>query len=690
MLATVRRGSRMIECKKIRQTLKDFGLSQKEAEIYISLAKHGALTGGEISKLTKTHRPTVYRFLKILQKKGVVESTLESPTRYVPIPFETILESNIQTKREEVAKIEKAKNDLLNDWKSIRKIGVELHLNKFVVIEGRRRICRKIQKIIEKTKEQLSIILDASDLAQFDQINLFEKLEKNPNKPKIRFRIITRLAQQDFGLMKALLKRTPRLGVNLKVRNPDLGLSTFPRMLVRDDEEVLLFISSGTSFAEKDEVCLWTNCQTLVQTFSGVFVELWEISPDIKQKMLEIETGKPAPMIRLISDAKEASKEYDEKIGNAETELLVVTSSGGLLACWKQVTLLKQLVEKGVSVEIMAPISKENLKEALRLSEFCQVRHVPRDYMKTTIIDGKHLFQFRIPESYEQEQAIEGVQRTFYTNDFEYVEKTRNMLLDIWKNSTTPSEITAENFVTASYIEVSEKRKNIYFEKLRAYISDETDKNEITEQDVINKISSYKRSSRKGKMDKPVVACSSQGAAIIRSHENFNLPDTVIVAGKIDEKSDFGAEDALGVFLLLNTPKGYRYVPVAAIGDNPRASDNWKRGLLGSPAEKNYHLVKKEELQIQLHGNTFFVGWTIPIPLLPNQNPLPPSVLIFEATGKLRTRAFSCRSPTGALSKYQLNFFDAFVTFIHQKVKYQGPATDGLFARELYSEWYVV
>jgi hypothetical protein len=243
----------------------------------------------------------------------------------------------------------------------------------------------------------------------------------------------------------------------------------------------------------------------------------------------------------------------------------------------------------------------------------------------------------------------------------------------MFKNTTTPSEITAENFVTASYIEVSEKRKNIYFEKLRAYISDETDKNEITEQDVINKISSYKRSSRKGKMDKPVVACSSQGAAIIRSHENFNLPDTVIVAGKIDEKSDFGAEDALG-----------------AIGDNPRASDNWKRGLLGSPAEKNYHLVKKEELQIQLHGNTFFVGWTIPIPLLPNQNPLPPSVLIFEATGKLRTRAFSCRSPTGALSKYQLNFFDAFVTFIHQKVKYQGPATDGLFARELYSEWYVV
>jgi len=43
-----------LSVKKIRQALKDFGLSQKEAEIYISLGKHGALTGGEISKLTKT------------------------------------------------------------------------------------------------------------------------------------------------------------------------------------------------------------------------------------------------------------------------------------------------------------------------------------------------------------------------------------------------------------------------------------------------------------------------------------------------------------------------------------------------------------------------------------------------------------------------------------------------------------
>ena len=368
----------------------------------------------------------------------------------------------------------------------------------------------------------------------------------------------------------------------------------------------------------------------------------------------------------------------------------MVTSSKGLLAYWKQASLLKKLVGKGVSIEIMAPVSKENLKEALQLCEFCQVRHVPRDYMKTTIIDGKHLFQFRIPEHYEHEWIGERAQKTFYTNDFEYVDKTRNMLMYIWNNSVAPSAITAESFVTSSTKEPPEKSTKFKFADrvARADFWDKTHVKKISEQDVINKILNCKSSSRKSKTDKPIILCCNHAVAIIRSHENFNLPDTVIEAFKIDDRSSFGAEDGLVVYLWLNTPIGYRYVPVATVQDNPRASELWHKLYVDTPAEKNSYLVEKEELQMQVHGNTFFVGWTRPIPLLPNQEPLPPSALIFEATGKLRTLAFSTRSLSGMVAEHEVNCFDAFLTFIHEKVKYQGPATDGLFSREHYIEWH--
>ena len=82
--------------ESIKRALKSFGLTEKESEIYIFLAKYGTITGGQISKQTKTHRPQMYRILKSLIEKGVVESTLEAPTRFNALPFQQVLEKYIQ------------------------------------------------------------------------------------------------------------------------------------------------------------------------------------------------------------------------------------------------------------------------------------------------------------------------------------------------------------------------------------------------------------------------------------------------------------------------------------------------------------------------------------------------------------------------------------------------------------------
>jgi len=128
------------------------------------------------------------------------------------------------------------------------------------------------------------------------------------------------------------------------------------------------------------------------------------------------------------------------------------------------------------------------------------------------------------------------------------------------------------------------------------------------------------------------------------------------------------------------------YIPVTIIGDNPNATNGWKRDLAGLPARNNYHLFKRDELHIQTLGNTFFVGWTKPIPLLSNQKPLPPSVLLLEATGKIQSRSYEMILTSGLNQKQSFNYSDASVTFIHQKTKYQGPSTDGTFVKDIYME----
>ncbi len=56
--------------KEYRQQIIDLGLSEKEADIYLTLLSMGSSTIDALAKETKIKRSTVYVQLKTLLKKG--------------------------------------------------------------------------------------------------------------------------------------------------------------------------------------------------------------------------------------------------------------------------------------------------------------------------------------------------------------------------------------------------------------------------------------------------------------------------------------------------------------------------------------------------------------------------------------------------------------------------------------------
>ena len=55
-----------------KSTLQEFGLTEKEASVYLMLIKSGSSTANEIASKTKVHRVNLYDILGRLQKKGLV------------------------------------------------------------------------------------------------------------------------------------------------------------------------------------------------------------------------------------------------------------------------------------------------------------------------------------------------------------------------------------------------------------------------------------------------------------------------------------------------------------------------------------------------------------------------------------------------------------------------------------------
>jgi pimeloyl-ACP methyl ester carboxylesterase len=287
-------------------------LTRKEAEVYIFLAKHGVLSGGEIAKLTKTHRPHIYRILNILQKKGFVQSTLEAPIRFSSVPFEKVLDENIKFKQQEAVSLEKSKNGLLADWNKIYATRIEPGVGKFIVIEGSRKIYSKISQLTKEARRQFSAILTVQGLARMEQFGVVDAIYTHPLRSKIKFQFLTELFNQDLKAIK-LLKAKLKPGFDLKGRNPGSSFAQLPRMVIRDNEEVLFFISPKSYIFGKgqDDACICTDNPSLVRALTGIFEDLWKHSEDIEKKISELEIGwlppKPLPTQTML-----ATRDYEE------------------------------------------------------------------------------------------------------------------------------------------------------------------------------------------------------------------------------------------------------------------------------------------------------------------------------------------------------------------------------------------
>ena len=130
--------------KDVTKFLQILGLSKREIQVYMFLAKSGVQSTSFVAKRLKMERVQAYRTFKKLQEKGFIEATLERPTRFTIVPFEALVDSFINTKENEVKNLTDQKQDLLTAWQSISAPESEYPVAKFSIITGKKKIHSKM------------------------------------------------------------------------------------------------------------------------------------------------------------------------------------------------------------------------------------------------------------------------------------------------------------------------------------------------------------------------------------------------------------------------------------------------------------------------------------------------------------------------------------------------------------------
>ena len=253
--------------------LKDFGLAQDEARVYVGLLRMGSGKVSEISHFTNTDRVKGYKILETLRNQGFVTSTLSSPILFSANEPKLIFDEILKKKKSKIGLLEKNHDRLIHILENLKGRKAESNLPKLTVISGRDNIYDQIKKIIDDTNDELYLVSSVADLIRMYYTDIPEALKK-ASKRNVIVKLMTELE------ITTKLECVKRLGINyFKIaRLPSHG------RIICNTSQVLMsgYTSSTSSQNTSDDSALVTNSDEIRGNMLSLCKFMWKIGKELR------------------------------------------------------------------------------------------------------------------------------------------------------------------------------------------------------------------------------------------------------------------------------------------------------------------------------------------------------------------------------------------------------------------------
>ncbi len=248
-------------------TLRDLGLTIVQAKAYLVIARAGVLNIAETSNLSKVPRTDLYRVLKELEEKGIVERIIANPTQFKAIPIDKCLDLLIQQRTAESLKLQKRAAKLRQNFNQRIENGQEDTVaSRFILIPGSRAV-EKIGNSIDSAKTNIDVAI--SFLRFSHGIFLYsEKLEKAWRR-KVTCRFVVGLSEKEQFSEEQLsfFRKSALCRVKFVVSPIQTVLGVYDRNEI--------FIIENPQAGLRESPALWSNNSSLIALAKDYFEILW-------------------------------------------------------------------------------------------------------------------------------------------------------------------------------------------------------------------------------------------------------------------------------------------------------------------------------------------------------------------------------------------------------------------------------
>jgi len=254
------------------QTFKELGLSYSQTKVYQLLASTGALTAGEVARITRIARPHVYGILAELEEAGLLSTVIGQPERFQAINIVDGISVLLGQRLRKTAEIQKKAAKLIQNFKVNQLIVEAEATSEFVLVRKRDAIYLKSKKMLENAEKSIFFLHQTRRMISWlsECLPEFEKALAR----EVECKVIIPKPEVNVDIWKKFkeLTKYPNLAIKLIPKETRFGLSVW------DNKEILLTTSSYDS--PKKEARLWSNNIDLVSLCKEHFEFIWRKAKD--------------------------------------------------------------------------------------------------------------------------------------------------------------------------------------------------------------------------------------------------------------------------------------------------------------------------------------------------------------------------------------------------------------------------
>lgn len=250
------------------QILTELGLNSCEARVYIAIASIGTCTARSISKSAKVTKPDVYRSLKTLQERALIEKIISSPTLFKARPVGESISLLLELKDKKYKLLREKSKQLKRSFKnSIVPLEPQEAGQQFILISGKEAELGRRRKETKNAKKSIDMI---NSWKRFPQTAFFYAEDnKEALQRGVKIRVITEEAENSGNISK-FYEDAKKAGF-YRIRYATFPISAV--VSIYDEKEVIIVTSPSASFGEAN--ILWSNNESIVKVMQEYFEMLW-------------------------------------------------------------------------------------------------------------------------------------------------------------------------------------------------------------------------------------------------------------------------------------------------------------------------------------------------------------------------------------------------------------------------------